>query len=91
VGRILFSDSFGNLITNISRQEYGRLVKGRPLQIKGKGWRIEWVHRTYSQGEPGQPMALFGSAGLLELSINRGNAKKTLGLKPGDLLTVSLL
>lgn len=89
-GRILFSDSFGNLITNISRQEYGWLVEARSLQIKGKGWRIEGVHRTYSQGKPGQPMALFGSAGLLELSVNRGNAKRTLGLKPGDLLTVNL-
>jgi len=91
VGRILFCDSFGNLITNISRQEYGRLVEGRPLQIKGRGWQIGRVYRTYSQGGPGQPMALFGSTGLLELSINRGNAEKTLGLKPGNLLTVSLL
>jgi S-adenosylmethionine hydrolase len=90
LGRILFTDSFGNLITNISRGEYGRLMKGRPLQIKGKGWRIDHVHRTYGQGKPGQPMALFGSAGLLEIAVNRGSAKQTLGLRSGDRLIIAL-
>ena len=90
LGRILFTDSFGNLITNISREEYGGLMKGRPLQIKGKGWRIDHVHRTYGQGKPGQPMALFGSAGLLEIAVNRGSAKKTLGLRSGNRLIIAL-
>ena len=90
LGRILFSDSFGNLITNIAREEYGRMMKDRPLQIKGKGWRIDRVHRTYGQGKPGQPIALFGSAGLLEIAVNRSSAKKTLGLRPGDRLTIAL-
>jgi S-adenosylmethionine hydrolase len=90
LGRILFSDSFGNLTTNIAREEYGRMMKDRPLQIKGKGWRIDRIHGTYGQGKPGQPLALFGSAGLLEIAVNRSSAKKTLGLRPGDRLTIAL-
>jgi hypothetical protein len=91
LGQILFSDSFGNLITNISREEYGRLMEGRSLQIKGKGWRIDRIHRTYGQGKSGQPLALFGSAGLLEIAVNRGSAEKTLGLGSGDRLVIALL
>ena len=90
LGQILFADSFGNLITNISREEYGRLVEGGPIQIKGQGWRIDRLHRTYGQGNPGEPMVLFGSAELLEIAVNRGNARKVLGLKPGDRLIITL-
>jgi len=89
LGRVLWDDAFGNLITNISREEYGRFIGDRPLQITGKGWRIDRVHRTYGEGQPGKPLALFGSAGLLEISVNRGCAKMALGLKRGDPLTIT--
>jgi len=91
LGRILFADSFGNLITNISRQEYGPLIAGRPLRIKGKGWGIDGLHRTYGQGKDRKAVALFGSSGLLEIAVNRGSAKKALGLKPGERLIITLL
>ena len=91
VGRILFADAFGNLITNISRGEYGPQIGDRPWQIKGKSWRIERLQETYPDVHPGQPLALFGSAGLLEIAVNRGNAQLTLGLKPGDLISINRL
>jgi S-adenosylmethionine hydrolase len=90
LGRILFADSFGNWITNISREAYGQLMENRFLQIKGKGWRIDRLSQTYGQGKPGQPLALFGSAGLLEIAVNRSSAKKTLGLRSGDRLIIAL-
>jgi len=88
--QILWADSFGNLLTNVSREEYRSELEGRAVQIKGKGWSIDRIHRTYGQGRRGQPMALFGSGGLLEISVNQGNAQKTLGLKPGDPITIIL-
>lgn len=90
LGRVLWADAFGNLITNISREEYGRVIEDRPIQIKGKRWRIDRIHCTYGEGQRGQPMALFGSAGLLEISVNLGSAKQALGLKSGDPLTIIL-
>ncbi len=86
--RILWADSFGNLITNLPRREYGRELEVRPFQIKGKGWKIDRVCRTYDEGRPGGPMALFGSGGFLEISVNRGNARNTLGLEPGESITI---
>lgn len=93
VAMILWADSFGNLITNVSREDYGPKLEGRPILIKGKGrgWRIDQIHRTYGESRPGQPVALFGSGGLLEITVNRGNALNALGLKPGDPVTIKLL
>ena len=91
MGQILFSDSFGNLITNISREDYGSLMTGRPLRIHEKGWCIDRIHRTYGEGKNGEPMALFGSSGLMEIAVAGGSAQKELGLKRGDRLVVTLL
>jgi S-adenosylmethionine hydrolase len=85
--RVLWADSFGNLITNVTRQEYARKLESR-FQIQGQGWSIDRLSRTYGDGKPGQPMALFGSGGLLEISLNRGNARNTLGLNPGNFFTI---
>jgi hypothetical protein len=86
--RILWADSFGNLITNLDRREYGRDMETRPFRIEGKGWNIDRIYRTYGEGRPGQAMALFGSGGFLEICVNRGNARKRLALEPGDDLII---
>ncbi len=85
--RILWADSFGNLTTNVTREEYARKLETR-FQIQGPGWSIDRLSRTYGEGRPGQPMALFGSGGLLEISVNRGNARNALGLHPGSPFTI---
>lgn len=90
VGQILWADSFGNLITNIAREKYGKLLKDGRLQIEGRGWRVDRIQETYGEGRAGQPLALFGSAGFLELAVNRGNAREILGMKPGDGVTIDL-
>ena len=86
--RILWADSFGNLMTNVTQKDFGRGWAARPFQIKGKGWKIDRVSRTYGEGKAGQPMALFGSGGWLELSVNQGNALEALGLKPGEPISI---
>jgi len=88
VAQILFADSFGNLITNIGGQDHEGLIEGQPLQISGPKWRIDRLSGTYGGGKPGQPIALFGSSGMLEIAVNCGNAEKSLGLRPGDRLAI---
>jgi S-adenosylmethionine hydrolase len=85
--RVLWADSFGNLITNVTREEYARKLETH-FQIQGQGWSINRLSRTYGEGKPGQPLALFGSGGLLEISVNRGNARNTLGLNAANSFTI---
>jgi hypothetical protein len=89
-GRILWVDPFGNLLTNISREEFGLVLAQRDWRISGKGWRIEALSKTYGEGKPKKPLALFGSSGYLELAVNQGRAVERLGMKPGDPLVIRL-
>lgn len=89
-GKILYTDAFGNLVTNIDREEYGPLLTAQPLVIRGKGWSIAGLSRTYGEVPPGRPLALFGSSGLLEIAVREGDARRQLALDEGDGITVTL-
>jgi hypothetical protein len=90
VGQILWADPFGNLITNIDGDGPGEgLTKGGWV-IRGKGWTIAKLSKTYGEVEPGRPLALFGSSGWLELAVNQGRAQDVLKLKPGDPVIIRL-
>jgi S-adenosylmethionine hydrolase len=41
-------------------------------------------------GTPGEPIAVFGSAGYLEIAVNRGSAARTLGVNRGAEVTLDL-
>jgi len=84
-GEVLFHDHFGNLITNISREdmEACRNLKIGPhenlncsLQINGHV--LTEISSTYSQSQAGQLLALWGSSDFLEIAVNQGNAKNFL-------------
>lgn len=50
--------------------------------------RIAGISRTYAEAAPGAIVALVGSSGQLEVGVNQGSAAQTLGLRPGDAITV---
>ncbi len=55
------------------------------------GWhRLESVHHRYGEVAPRHPLALVGSGGELEVSVNQGSAQDQLGLKVGDTATLYL-
>jgi S-adenosylmethionine hydrolase len=81
-GYVTHVDHFGNVITNISRQEFENARKGRPFSIQyGSRNSIERISRHYEDTDMGYQLALFNSSGNLELAVNSGNASKLLGLK----------
>jgi len=73
IGEILFADSFGNLITNLTAND----VPVPPHQVSLTDHRFRWVG-TYGEAEPGEPVALIGSSGRLELAVVNGDAARTL-------------
>jgi S-adenosylmethionine hydrolase len=53
------------------------------------GWKsLNGIHRTYSDVEVGQPIALVGSGGELEIAINQGSAQANLSVDVGDPVTL---
>ncbi len=50
--------------------------------------RLQKLNSSYSESKPGEPLAIISSFGLLEISVNLGNASARYGLKIGDEVNV---
>lgn len=81
-GQILFIDNFENVIINITQNQFEEQRAGRNFRIIFKrGEVISRISSTYADVPEGEKLALFNSAGYLEISINKGNAAGLFGLK----------
>ncbi|MCK5738115.1 SAM-dependent chlorinase/fluorinase [bacterium] len=88
LGKIVYIDVFGNLITNISHQVVPSNISKKKLQIKFKNTLIEEIQTSYKNGNPGQMLAIWGSSGNLELAIkNKRAADETAEI--GDYVQLS--
>jgi S-adenosylmethionine hydrolase len=77
-GKGIYIDDFGNIITNISRDQFARVIGKRNFNITLPGARITRIHNTYDEVKHGQPVVIFNSFDYLEVAINGGNAQKML-------------
>jgi S-adenosylmethionine hydrolase len=82
-GKIVRVDRFGNLITNIDRKTFEKVVTSGGLAIRVGDREISKVVSTYGDAAPGEVCALFGSSDHLEVSANGGNAASLLALDRG--------
>ncbi len=81
-GEILYEDHFGNLITSV------RAAQLRPgAQVELGGQRVPLL-RTYAEVPCGEPLALVGSTGRLEISVRDGSAAAVLELGVGEAVVV---
>jgi S-adenosylmethionine hydrolase len=91
-GNVIHVDSYGNLITNISKADFNRFGEKTPFTIKylNKEYYIDEINETYNNVTMGERVALFNSSQLLEIAINRGangstgGANKLFGMSQGD-------
>ncbi|MEO7960871.1 MAG: SAM-dependent chlorinase/fluorinase [Ginsengibacter sp.] len=81
-GQIIFIDNFENVIINITKEEFEEQRKGRSFKIVFKRDEvIEKISETYADVPESEKLALFNSAGYLEIGINKGNAAGLFGLE----------
>lgn len=86
-GEIVEIDRFGNLITNIPSSLLNQVSKERFI-IRIGSIEISVVCRSYGFGKIGEPMAISGSSGYLEIALNKESAQKKLGFRIGDKVNV---
>jgi S-adenosylmethionine hydrolase len=79
-GQVIRVDNAGNLITNIPKEAFDILSKGKAFVIQFGGEKFRRLHTHYNQAEEGECFILFNSLGLLEIGIFKGNANELLGL-----------
>jgi S-adenosylmethionine hydrolase len=82
-GCVVYVDHFGNLISNLPVGAGAQEARGVAVVAD----REVPLRRTYADVAAGEPVALRGSSGLLEIALNLGNAAEALGARRGDVVT----
>ena len=84
-GQIVYIDSFGNCVTNISQKQFNDTIRGRKFEIVIKNKKFSRLHKSYSDFQvsdvkqlkdlEGDFLALFNENGYLEIAIYKSNPK----------------
>ncbi len=78
LNEIIYTDHYGNLLTGLRASQ---IEQDSLLEVNGQTLSYR---RTFCEAAPGEPFWHADSIGLVEFSINGGNAAEVLGLRPGD-------
>ncbi len=92
-GKVIYIDNYENLITNISVKKFHEFGNGDSFHIdlRGSQYTINRLFTSYSDVNDGDPVALFGTHGFLEIAINMGTASSLLGMYIDDMVRVEFL
>lgn len=87
---VIYIDSYGNLITNVTRKLFDEVGKGYPFEIHMRRSKhsINKLNRSYNEVGESDLLALFSHSGYLEIAMNRGSAAKLLGLKVNESIRI---
>lgn len=88
-GSVVFVDSFGNVISNISKELFNQVQRSRNFTLYfRRNETIDQMSWHYNDVPEGEKLCLFGISNHLEIAINKGNASGLLGLNKGDIIRV---
>lgn len=82
LGQILHVDRFGNLISNVRREQ----LHGEPIRGTVEGHAFSGLVRTYGDGDG--LFALIGSAGYMEVAEKNGSAASRTGARVGSAVVL---
>jgi S-adenosylmethionine hydrolase len=88
---VIHIDRFGNVITNLDRMAWEDLTGAHDdvgAEVVCGSVTLTPISKTYGDVPSGAPLALWGSSGLLEISVNQGDAAKKTGAKVGDRIKI---
>ena len=86
IGKVIFTDNFGNLITNIPKKvilneiDFGEEIH---IEYNKKIHKLKFL-KSYGYAKKGEILTTISSSEFFEISCNMGNASKKLKLKEGD-------
>lgn len=91
-GTIIHADSYGNAITNVTKEYFEKYALGKSyIIIPGNNYyAIRKIHDLYKEVNPSEQIAIFNHAGYLEIAIRNGSAKDLLGLKEGTNIRIEI-
>jgi S-adenosylmethionine hydrolase len=92
IGSIIFIDSYGNAISNITREVFYRVFENRDYRILIQSNRnyTDIISMKYSDVPVGEMLARFNQLDLLEISINGENMSELLSITVGSVVRIDL-
>ncbi|PKP21992.1 MAG: hypothetical protein CVU05_05645 [Bacteroidetes bacterium HGW-Bacteroidetes-21] len=92
MGTVLLNDSYGNAITNVSKNYFEKHVQNKNYVIipGNNHYPIRKIQSRYNEVSPAGQTAVFNSAGKLEIAIRNGSARDLLGLKEGTNIRIEI-
>lgn len=89
VGCVISIDRFGNLITNIDLKllrQYGIPEKKAVIAVGDE--TLKGIMPSYVNVKPGNPLAISGSRGYLEIAVNKGSARSKFNAAVGEVVRI---
>jgi hypothetical protein len=88
-GIVMRIDAFGNLITNFRAEDLpeSALTNGE-VKFQVGTQAVSRMVPTFASGNAGEPVAYVGSAGYVEIGVNKGNASRTLSIGRGTAVVL---
>ncbi len=90
-GEVIHIDSFGNLITNVTRAQFEEMLEEaekHAFELKIGDHTLSEIKRLYAECKKDSPAALFGSTSQLEVAAKQRSARELLGLEKGAKFTL---
>jgi S-adenosylmethionine hydrolase len=89
-GSVIYIDSFGNAVFNISKSIFETERNGRSFAIlvRRASYKITKISHRFDASPDGDLIALFNEDGQLEIAMNRGNASNLVGIKQYDQILI---
>jgi len=85
VGEVIGADRFGNLLTSLTAARLGD-TSGWEVEIGGR--LLGPLVSCYADGREGEPSAIIGSSGRVEIFVRNANAQAVLGARSGTPVRV---
>lgn len=74
-GSVLYVDRFGTMITNVRQEQLSApRVHDREWEVRVNGAALGPIRKSFYEGPRGQPIAVLGSSGAVEIAVNQGRA-----------------
>ena len=89
-GSVIFNDTYGNAITNISKDIFNNACKGRSFSILfgREDETISVISNKYKDVPLAEKLALFTENNYLQIAINQGKASELLGLSMYEIIRI---
>ncbi len=84
-GEVIEVDNFGNLATNIRREQ---LMPGQAITVKAGGQAIHGLTRTFGERLDGDLVATIGTENDLMIAVVKGSAAARLKMAVGDVVEI---